>query len=204
MVELQEHATINECHFPKLAFIQSKADGWETFGRDLCQLTPNALQEACARISTSIPEVLKTAWALTLARYAGTASATFRVAEVTRNINVESLVSTQWDESMPISKILKEMNAAKEKEGKFRCDDDAWENFCSGLETRGRNVANTAMLLVEDDGERARKARAILQNIPEVSKTKEISESPFDHRYPDGSYYRLLRSPNKHNGDSPF
>jgi hypothetical protein len=204
MAEPQEHAAINECYFPKLAFTRSEADGWETFGRDLCELTPNTLQEACARISTSLPEVLKTAWALTLARYAGTASATFRVAEVTRNINVESLVLTQWDESMAISKILKEMNATKEKEGKFGCDDDAWENFCSQLETRGRNVVNTAMLLVEDEGERAQKARAILQNIPEVSKAKEISESPFDHRYPDGSYYRLLCSPNKHNGDSSF
>jgi hypothetical protein len=163
----QQNGVINhECYFPRLTSEHSEPARWRTIERVLNRHSGrSALQSACARMDVVVPAVFKTAWALTLGRYAGTETAGYYAVEVSHGRNVTSLASTQWEESTSIFQILKDTSA--KSDGAIVGEEYTRDGFGARPEALGRATANSCML-VRDGNEWPEMAHSILRDMPEV------------------------------------
>jgi hypothetical protein len=117
------------------------------------------------------PAVFKTAWALTLGRYAGTETARYYDVQVGHDKNVINLAWTQWDESTSIFQILKDMSA--KSDGAIVGEEYTRDGFGVRPEALGRATVNSGMLVRDGNG-RPEMVHSILRDMPEVRENQEL------------------------------
>jgi hypothetical protein len=164
-----------ECLFPRIAFSQSDTSRWSTIGRDSSSNALSSLHDACASLETTVPALLKAAWALTLARYVSVTNVAFYTAESNGGRGDFGVNKAEWNESTSVSSILNPITGAGAKTDIHYDTLDLFARNSSAFTAALSSVSINTALLLNNYSHQQDRLRDVLKELPQVSTALRIA-----------------------------